>query len=76
MSEKQCSNCQNQMSGFDGGFFGIPLTCECKIYGDTENRKNCKEYEKRLTKSDLLMRISELEKENEQLKKQLEIRTE
>ena len=70
MSEKKdCGNCTNQLGGFDGGFFGVPLTCECKVYGETENRKNCTEYEKRLTKSDLLMRIYELEEENEKLKK-------
>lgn len=74
MSEKQdCSNCTNQLTGFDGGFFGLPMTCECKVYGETENRKNCSEYEKRLTKSDLLMRIYELEKENEQLRNKLEV---
>ena len=47
----------------------MPLTCECRIYGDTENRKNCKEYVKRVTRNDLLMRIYELEEENEKLKK-------
>ena len=69
--EKSCSNCRNQMTGFDGGFFGLPLTCECKIYGETENRKNCSKFEKKITKDDLIFRIRELEKENEQLKNRL-----
>lgn len=59
------------MTGFDGGFFGLPFTCECRIYGETENRKNCSDFEKKITKSCLLDKIKELEKENEQLKKQL-----
>ncbi|MBP5423008.1 MAG: hypothetical protein J6Y78_11260 [Paludibacteraceae bacterium] len=69
MSEKEgCSNCRHQMTGFDGGFFGLPLTCECRIYGETENRKNCPQFEKIITRNDLLLRIKELEKEVEQLK--------
>jgi hypothetical protein len=67
--EKSCSNCRNQMTGFDGGFFGLPFTCECRIYGETENRKNCSDFEKKITKSYLLDKIKELEEENEQLKK-------
>ena len=70
--KKDCGNCKYQMTGFDGGFCGLPMTCECKIYGETENRKNCSEYEKKLTKYDLLMRIHELEEENEQLKERNE----
>ena len=66
--EKSCSNCRNQMTGWDGGFFGLPFTCECRIYGETENRKNCSDFEKKITKSYLLDKIKELEKENEQLK--------
>lgn len=66
-----CSNCRNQMTGFDGGFFGLPFTCECRIYGETENRKNCSDFEKKITKSYLLDKIKELEKENEQLKNEL-----
>lgn len=69
--EKSCSNCRNQMTGFDGGFFGLPLTCECKIYGETENHKNCSKFEKKITKDDLVFRIRELEKENEKLKNRL-----
>lgn len=66
--KKSCSSCKFQMTGFDGGFFGLPLTCECKIYGETENRKNCSKFEKKITKDDLFYKIRELEKENEQLK--------
>ena len=55
------------MTGWDGGFFGLPFTCECRIYGETEGRKNCSEFKKRVTKSDLLNKIQSLEKENEQL---------
>ena len=67
--KNDCGKCKYQMTGFDGGFFGLPLTCECRIYGETENRKNCSKFKKRLTKSDLIMRITELEEENEQLRK-------
>lgn len=68
--EKSCSNCRNQMTGWDGGFFGLPFTCECRIYGETENRKNCSYFEKKITKSYLLDKIKELEEENEQLRKE------
>lgn len=71
--EKSCSNCRNQMTGFDGGFFGLPFTCECRIYSVTENRKNCSDFEKKITKSYLLDKIKELEKENEQLKEKVMI---
>ena len=27
--DKSCSNCRYQLTGWDGGFFGLPLTCEC-----------------------------------------------
>lgn len=57
------------MTGWDGGFFGLPFTCECRIYGETEGRKSCSKFKKRITKSDLLNKIQSLEKENEQLKK-------
>ena len=69
--EKSCSNCRNQMTGFDGGFFGLPLTCECRIYGEAENRKNCSDFKKKITKSYLLDKIKELEEENEQLKSRI-----
>ena len=70
--EKSCSNCRNQMTGFDGGFFGLPFTCECRIYGETENRKNCSDFKKKITKSYLLDKIKELEEENEQLRHELD----
>lgn len=60
------------MTGWDGGFFGLPLTCECRIYGETENRKNCSYFKKKITKSYLLDKIKELEEENEQLRLELE----
>ena len=60
------------MTGWDGGFFGLPFTCECRIYGETEGRKNCSEFKKRVTKSDLLNKIQSLEKENEQLRQKLD----
>lgn len=68
MTKSLCSNCRNQMTGWDGGFFGVPLTCECRIHGVTKGRKSCSEFKKRVTKSDLLNKIQSLEKENEQLK--------
>ena len=69
MTKSLCSNCRNQMTGWDGGFFGLPFTCECRIYGVTEGRKSCSKFKKKVTKSDLLNKIQSLEKENEQLKK-------
>lgn len=68
--EKSCSNCRNQMTGWDGGFFGLPFTCECRIYGETENRKNCPYFKKKITESYLLDKIKELEEENEQLRQE------
>ena len=72
MTKSLCSNCRNQMTGWDGGFFGVPLTCECRIYGETEGRKSCSKFKKRVTKSDLLNKIQSLEKENEQLQQEKE----
>ena len=69
MTKSLCSNCRNQMTGWDGGFFGEPVTCECRIHGVTKGRKSCSKFKKRVTKSDLLNKIQSLEKENEQLKK-------
>lgn len=71
MTKSLCSNCRNQMTGWDGGFFGEPVTCECRIYGVTKGRKSCSKFKKRVTKSDLLNKIQSLEKENEQLKEEL-----
>ena len=51
--DKSCSNCRNQLTGFDGGFGGLPLTCECKVYGETSGRKNCQHFKKKITKSEL-----------------------
>ena len=68
MSKAICNDCRYQQTGWDGGFFGEPMTCECKIYGEVESSKNCPHFEKRITKSDLIDKIRELEKENEQLK--------
>ena len=61
MTKSLCSNCRNQMTGWDGGFFGLPFTCECRIYGETEGRKSCSNFKKRITKSDLLNKIQSLE---------------
>lgn len=69
--EKSCNNCRNQMTGFDGGFFGLPFTCECRIYGETENRKNCSDFKKKITKSYLLDKIKELEEENAKMKREI-----
>lgn len=77
MNEKKegCSNCRHQMTGFDGGFFGLPFTCECRIYGETENRKSCPKFQRKITKNDLFDRINELEKENERLQKIIDLIT-
>ena len=67
-----CGNCRHQMSGFDGGFFGLPVTCECRIFGETENRESCRRFEKKITRKSLFEKIRQLEKENEELKASLE----
>ena len=61
----RCSECIHQMTGWDGGFFGLPFTCGCRIYGETEGRKGCSKFKKRITKSDLLNKIQSLENEHE-----------
>lgn len=43
--EKNCQNCR-YFTGWDGGFFGLPLTTDCRHYGNTENRKNCKHFKR------------------------------
>ena len=71
MSKKHltsCGDCKYQMSGFDGGFFGLPVTCECRFFGETENRKSCSRFEKKITKDYLFERIRQLEKENDNCK--------
>lgn len=72
MTKSLCSNCRNQMTGWDGGFFGEPVTCECRIHGVTKGRKSCSNFKKRVTKSDLLKKICSLKKENEQLQQEKE----
>ena len=79
MTKSLCSNCRNQMTGWDGGFFGEPLTCECRIYGETEGRKNCSKLENEQLKqsndrfADTVAKqvslLIELRKENEQLRR-------
>ena len=64
MTKSLCSNCRNQMTGWDGGFFGEPVTCECRIHGVTKGRKSCSKFKKRVTKSDLLNKIQSLENED------------
>ena len=44
--KKGCSNCRYQQTGWDGGFHGEPMTCECRIFGETENRKDCKKFKR------------------------------
>lgn len=73
MSDKSCSNCRNQLTGFDGGFDGLPLTCECKIYGVTKGRKSCSKFKKRVTKSDLLNKIQSLENERERQNNEIKL---
>lgn len=75
MSKKHltsCGDCRHQMTGFDGCFFGLPVTCECRIFGETENRKSCRRFEKRMSREDLFERIRLLEKENDELKDKLD----
>ena len=75
MSKKKktnCGDCRYQLSGFDGGFFGLPVTCECRIFGETENRESCRRFEKKITRAYLFDKIYHFEKENEQLRKELD----
>ena len=44
--EKCCTNCRYQWTGWDGGFFGEPMTCECYYFGTTENRENCPKFKR------------------------------
>ena len=44
--EKCCSNCRYQQTGWDGGFCGEPMTCECAYYGTTENRVDCPKFKR------------------------------
>ena len=68
MSENVCVDCKYFM-GFDG--VG-ELWTSCSIHGDFKVKTtSCKYFEKKVTKSDLLNKIQSLEKENEQLRKEL-----
>ena len=73
MTKSLCSNCRNQMTGWDGGFFGEPVTCECKIHGVTKGRKSCSKCKKRVTKSDLLNKIQSLENEHERQNNEIKL---
>ena len=73
MTKSLCSNCINQMTGWDGGFFGEPLTSECSIYGVTKGRKSCSKFKKRVTKSDLLNKIQSLENEHERQNNEIKL---
>lgn len=67
MSENNCRNCK-YFDGFDG--VG-ELWTDCSLLGGfKDSRTNCEHFEKKVTRYDLLNRINELEKENEQLRKQ------
>ena len=75
MSKKKKTNwgdCRYQRSCFDGGFFGLPVTCECRIFGETKNRESYRRFEKKITREYLFEKIYQLEKENKQLKEELE----
>lgn len=53
--KKGCSYCRYQQTGWDGGFFGEPMTCECYHFGNTENRENCPKFKRPFPKGfDLL----------------------
>lgn len=68
MSENNCRNCK-YFDGFDG--VG-ELWTDCSLLGGfKDSRTNCEHFEKKVTRYDLLNRINELEKENEQLRKEL-----
>ena len=43
--EKCCQNCRH-FTGWDGGFFGEPITTDCRHYGVTENRKDCPKFKR------------------------------
>ena len=58
--EKGCSNCRYQQTGWDGGFCGEPMTCECQWFGTTENRENCPKFKRRFPRGfELLMAFRE-----------------
>ena len=67
MSNKSvCVDCK-YFYGYDG--VG-ELWVGCALHGDFKVKAvNCKDFEKKVTKADLLKKIRKLEEENEQLKK-------
>ena len=68
MSGNVCRDCR-YFNGFDG--VGELWIC-CELHGDFRVRTtSCNNFEKRITTLDLLRRIRELEKELEQLQKEL-----
>lgn len=57
--EKSCQNCR-YFRGWDGGFFGLPFTTDCDIFGNTENRKGCSRFKRPFPKGFyLLLEFSE-----------------
>jgi len=55
-NKEGCSSCRHQQTGWDGGFFGLPMTCECAYFGTTENRENCSKFRRPFPKGfDLLV---------------------
>lgn len=44
--DKSCNGCRYRQTGWDGGFFGEPMTCECYHFGNTENHKNCSKFKR------------------------------
>lgn len=58
--KKSCSDCRYRITGWDGGFDGEPMTCECKIYGTIEDRKDCKRFKRPFPKGfELLVEFRE-----------------
>lgn len=45
-----CSDCR-YFTGWDGGFYGIPVTHDCRHYGDTENRVDCPKFKRRFPRN-------------------------
>lgn len=55
MSVNGCSDCRYQLTGWDGGFDGEPMTCECKLFGQTVNRKACSKFKRPFPKGYALL---------------------
>jgi len=47
--DRSCNVCRF-FTGWDGGFFDLPMVTECIYYGITQNRKNCRHFKKRYPK--------------------------